>query len=89
MAYYAAILNMLDPIKNQELRPSHLDYLQKCANEGKIFVCGPFLDGSGGMVIYIADSLEEAKTLAENDPYVVEKVRELDLREWKMASLNP
>ncbi len=85
MAYYAAILEMLDAEKNQTFRPQHLEYLQKCADAGKLYAKGPFADGSGGMVIYIADSYDEAKSLAENDPYVIEKVRKLDLREWKMS----
>lgn len=82
MKYFAAILNMLDPERNQKLRPAHLAYLEKLNEQGKIFAKGPFADGSGGMVIYMADSYEEAKQMAEQDPYVVEKVRSLDLREW-------
>lgn len=85
MKYYVAILEMLDSEKNKTLRPAHLEYLQKVKEEGKIFAMGPFADGSGGMVIYLAESYEEAKTLAEQDPYVREKVRRLDLREWKKA----
>lgn len=84
MAYYAAILDMLDSEKNKELRPQHLDYLKKHIDAGHVFKCGPFTDGSGGMVIYIADSYDEAKELAEGDPYVSENVRSLDLREWKI-----
>jgi uncharacterized protein len=85
MAYFAAILHMLDPEKNQKYRQDHLDYLNQLAEQGKIFAKGPFADGSGGMVVYIADSYEEAKKMAENDPYVVNGVRRLDLREWKIA----
>lgn len=84
MKYYAAILEMLDPEKNQTLRPQHLEYLKKCMDEGKVFACGPFPDGSGGMVIYQADSFEEAEAMAKKDPYVVEKVRKLVLKEWGM-----
>lgn len=43
----------------------------------------PFADGAGGLVIDIADSLEEAKEMAEKDPYVVEGVRRLEMHEWK------
>ncbi len=82
MAYYAAILHMLDPEKNQRFRPQHLSYLEELERQGKVFLKGPFLDGSGGMVIYVADSFEEAKELASNDPYIIEGVRKLDLREW-------
>lgn len=85
MAYYAAILHMQDPEKNQTLRPQHLGYIEKLEQQGKIFAKGPFTDGAGGLVIYIADSLEEAKELANQDPYVVEGVRRLELHEWKMT----
>ncbi len=85
MAYYAAILNMLDPERNQTLRPQHLAYLKKGLEAGTIDSVGAFADGSGGMVIYIAETYEQALEMAKNDPYVVEKVRELDLREWRMT----
>jgi len=84
MAHFAAILYMQDETKNQTLRPDHLAYLDELNKQGKIFAKGPFLDGAGGMVIYIADSLEEAKELAEKDPYVIEGVRRLELHEWKI-----
>jgi hypothetical protein len=84
MAHFAAILHMQKPEKNQEFRPHHLAYLESLEKEGKIFARGPFADGSGGMVIYIADSFEAAKQLAENDPYVVEGVRRLELHEWNI-----
>jgi hypothetical protein len=84
MAYYAAILHMVDPEKNKIYRPQHLAYLENLDKEGKIFARGPFADGAGGLVVYIADSLEEAKKLAENDPYVIEGVRRLELHEWSI-----
>lgn len=84
MPYYAAILHMLDPEKNQEVLPRHISYLNHLDQEGKIFGRGPFVDGSGGMVVYIADTWEEAQQMAENDPHVVEGVRRLELKEWKI-----
>jgi uncharacterized protein YciI len=83
MAYYAALLHMLDLEKNKELRPLHVEYLEKLEEEGKVFARGPFGDDSGGLVVYMADSYEEALTLAENDPHVINKVRRLELKEWK------
>lgn len=85
MKYFAAKLEMLNPEKNQTFRPQHLDFLKKGFEEGKVFACGPFLDGSGGLVIYQADSYEEALEYANQDPYVVEKVRRLELKEWGMT----
>jgi uncharacterized protein len=85
MPYYAAILHMLDKEKNLQVRPRHIEYLDKLDEEGKIFARGPFLDDSGGLVVYIADSYEEALTLAENDPHVVLESRRLELKEWKVV----
>lgn len=82
MPYYAAILYMEKPELNQQYRPQHLEYLTTLHEQGKIFAKGPFVDGSGGLVVYKADSLEEAKQLAETDPYVKEGVRRLELHEW-------
>lgn len=84
MAYFAAILHMAKPELNQQYRPNHLKYLEELEADGKIFKKGPFIDGSGGMVIYIADSLDEAQQLAKSDPYVIEGVRRLELHEWGM-----
>jgi uncharacterized protein len=36
---------------------------------------------TGGMIVYVIDSYEEAEELAKKDPYVIEGVRELHLHE--------
>ncbi|WP_400164438.1 YciI family protein [Brevibacillus sp. TJ4] len=84
MPYYAALLHMLDPEKNKEVLPRHIAYLDQLDQQGKIYGRGPFADGSGGMVIYIADTFEEAREMAQQDPHVVENVRRLELKEWKL-----
>ncbi|MGZ4164890.1 MAG: YciI family protein [Tumebacillaceae bacterium] len=84
MAHFAAILHMKQPELNLEYRPHHLEYLEGLEQQGKIFARGPFVDGSGGMVVYIAESMEEAVQLAKQDPYVANGVRELELHEWKI-----
>ncbi|ALP35389.1 YciI family protein [Paenibacillus sp. SEL1] len=85
MAHYAAILHIVDPGKRQELHPKHLEFLNKMKEQGKIYAMGPFVDGAGGLVIYVADSLEEAQAMVEKDPYVSEKALRLELHEWKMV----
>lgn len=82
MAYYAALLHMVDPEKNKEVRPLHLEYLAELEKENKVFAKGPFVDGSGGLVVYEADTYEEALELAQNDPAVTYGVRRLELKEW-------
>ena len=82
MKYYAVFLPMLDPEKSAEYRPQHLDYLEQKKSEGNIFAYGRFADGAGGLVIYKAESLDEARAMAEQDPYVVNKARGLEIHEW-------
>lgn len=84
MKYFAALLPMRDLEKSQELRPAHLAFLDKKTQEGKIFARGRFADGAGGLVIYVADSLEDAKQIASSDPYVMHGARSLELHEWDM-----
>lgn len=53
-----------------EVRPDHLAHLDPLARAGRIVVAGPFTDGSGSLIVFEADSLEEAQAIAGNDPYV-------------------
>jgi uncharacterized protein YciI len=84
MKYFAAFLRMKDLEKNTNYRPQHIDFLLKNEKEGKIFARGRFAGGKGGLVIYMASSLEEAIKIAESDPYVQSGARTLDVFEWDM-----
>ncbi len=86
MKYYAVFLKMVDPVKSQELRPQHLEYLELKRSEGKIFANGRFVDGAGGLVIYRAESEAEARMLAEGDPFVAHGAREAEIHEWDMVT---
>lgn len=52
-----------------EHRPRHREYLSKLQNEGRLAASGPFEDDSGALIIYEADSQEQAEELLENDPF--------------------
>jgi len=86
MKYFAAFLPMLDEEKSRTVRPRHLAFLDEQDSHGKVLARGPFTDASGGLVIYIASSLEEAQQIAGSDPYVAEGARRLELHEWAMKS---
>jgi uncharacterized protein YciI len=86
MKYYAAILRMKDVEKSQDYRSRHLQFLEQNEKEGKIFARGRFADGAGGLIIYVAGSGEEARTLSESDPYIISGARALELHEWEMKS---
>ena len=90
MKYFAAILKMKDVEKNKQHRQQHVDFLIQQEKEGNIFARGKFTDGAGGLVIYIAESYEEAFKIAESDPYVTLGARSLEVYEWDMkVSGNP
>ena len=84
MKYYAAFLKMQDPVKSRDLRPQHLEFLDQKQRTGNIFARGRFADDAGGLVSYMAGSLEEALGLARSDPYIVSGARALELHEWEM-----
>ncbi|MGZ0051816.1 YciI family protein [Brevibacillus gelatini] len=84
---YVALLPIVDQELNAKIRPAHLAYINDLYKQGKVVMAGPFTDKQGGMVIYKAESLEEARKLAEGDPVVVEGARTLELREWNPLEL--
>jgi len=84
---YVAFLPIVDQEKNTQIRPAHLEYINDLYQKGQVFMAGPFTDKLGGLVIYKADSMEEARLLAEADPVVVEGARTLELREWNPLEL--
>lgn len=85
--YYATFLTMKDEVKNKTYRPDHLAYLEEKEKEGKVFARGPLTDGSGGLVIYIAESFEEAVQLAKQDPYVKQGARDYELKQWQVTTV--
>ena len=86
MKYFAAFLPTKDREKSQRLRPLHLEFLARMEQEGKIFARGRFEDGAGGLVIYKAESLEEAQRTAGHDPYVTSGARGLEIHGWEMTA---
>jgi uncharacterized protein len=84
MKYFAAIQSLRNAGKCLEFRQQHLDFLERTLAEGRIFARGRFPDGSGGLTIFEAETLEDAQKLAEADPYVREGGRHLEIHEWAM-----
>lgn len=83
--YFAVFLPMRDEELSRIHRPEHLAYLEQMRRQGRIFVNGRFVDGAGGLVIYKAASLEEARAIVENDPYVRHRARDYEIHEWDLV----
>ena len=74
--------------KIQEILPRHLDYQKKMEAAGKLFLAGPLSDptgremSGGGLIVYRAASIAEARGIAEADPMHKEGGRTFEIRSW-------
>lgn len=65
-----------------ELMQAHRAHLKRLADEGRLVLCGPFADKTGGMTIIRAGSLAEAEAVAARDPLVASGMEDWEVREW-------
>jgi uncharacterized protein YciI len=61
---------------------AHFAYVKRMREEGKLILGGPFADGAGGLLVYRADSMEEARKLMSADPACVQKIFEFEMHPW-------
>lgn len=68
----------------------HIAHLKELEHRQKLVLCGPFTDYTGGMVVLAASSLEEARELAESDPFIAGGFKTFELRtlEWARQDNN-
>src|SRR5580765_309478 len=69
--------------------PQHLEYMIGLEKTGVLFASGPLAAAPGapagdGLTILRATGAEEARTIAAADPFVVNKLRTFEVREWTL-----
>ena len=66
------------------LQEAHMKNIMRMADEGKLVLAGPFLDGKAlkGIYIFNVESVEEARKLTETDPAVQAGSLEMELHPW-------
>ena len=69
--------------------PQHLEYMIGLEKTGVLFASGPLAAAPGapagdGLTILRAAGAEEARTIAAADPFVVNKLRTFEVREWTL-----
>ncbi len=67
--------------------PDHLEYMIGLEKQGILVASGPLTADAGkpagdGLTILRAASAEQARAIASTDPFVVNKLRTFDVREW-------
>lgn len=74
--------------KGAELGPvlrDHLEYMIGLERSGVLFASGPLSGTPGdGLSILRAATIEDARAIAERDPFVINGLRGFDLREWTL-----
>ena len=58
-----------DEAKIAELRPIHRQYLASLRDQGMLAISGPFMDGSGALLVYNADAREQVEAMIQADPF--------------------
>ena len=63
----------------------HVEHLKRLNKSDQLVLCGPFTDYDGGIVIIKTESIEEAKIIAESDPFITEGFSTYELRTLELA----
>lgn len=68
-----------------DLKPAHLNHLQKYYNSGELLAAGIFTDKVGGYLLFGTNSVEETEDILQKDPYIINGVREYQIDTWDMS----
>ena len=71
-----------------EAMAQHFGYLKELLNQGKLFLAGPCTDTAFGIVIFEAESLEEAEAIAKSDPAVLTGVMSVETHPYRISLLR-
>ncbi len=70
------------PERIQGVAPEHAGYWRGLALPG--YLGGPFGDRSGGLILFEADSIDQAERFASKDPFIREDVLQSHrVKEWR------
>ena len=67
-----------------ELQKAHMENIGRMAEEGKLALAGPFIDGGElrGIYIFNVKTVEEARALTETDPAIQAGSLVMELKPW-------
>ncbi|MEM7043058.1 MAG: YciI family protein [Pseudomonadota bacterium] len=74
--------------------PDHLDYQKEMEAKGNLVFAGPLSDETGkemqgyGMIVYRANSFEQARCFAEEDPMHKKGARTFTMRRWLINEVS-
>ena len=62
---------------------AHRQWLDEQHKAGRLLFSGPTTDGGYGVYIMLASSLDEAKSIAGEDPHHARGIRAMEVLEWR------
>lgn len=82
--------NWLQSITEDEkaVMAEHLSYVDKLFQNGEIVFTGACLDGAFGIVVYKAESKEEALKLFEDDPLVKSNIANTEFHPFRTGHIQ-
>lgn len=89
MGQFTRFAIILDQIEGSAPTPEdikgHIAYLRRLEKDGALVMAGPFTNHKGGMVVIKAATLEDAHKVAATDPFVANKIRRCEIRQWELS----
>jgi uncharacterized protein YciI len=77
--------------EEKKIMSDHFLYLKSLLKQNKLFLAGPTLipEDPFGIIIFVAESEQEAKSLLENDPSVKARIQKIaDLRPIRLSLIR-
>ena len=79
------VMTIRRPDFDPDAVPGHYEFLDRLRAEGVLEQAGPFTDRTGGADVLAAESLDDARRLAEQDPLHVRKCSTVTVHEWNAS----
>lgn len=65
--------------------PAHRDYIRSLIGKGHRATSGYWAEYGGGMLLFSAESMEQAKAIVEADPLIANGCVNYELHEWRIV----
>ena len=74
--------------KEEAIVSAHFERLEKALGEGNLILAGPSLDGEFGIIIFRAQSREQAEEFVKNDPAVNKGIMTAELHPFRVSLIE-
>lgn len=86
--WYLIISRRIAPIEEvKKVTADHFVWMHAQHKQGTVIISGPTPDRSHGIYVVKAESEEEARQIADSDPFALAGVRTYDLYPWEVHQM--